>query len=276
MAMFRKMKNKENPYVMIDKNMLSNSSLSWKAKGILSYLLSLPDDWKIFENELVNHSKDGRESLRSGIKELISAGYIARIQLRDEMGRMSGYEYQVYEEPSVIVKPDNGELDIGKVDTTNNNKTDNDLTNKKPKNLSRVSENNSQYNSIRDKYLPEVKELAELHPSKVDVSSLGDKFFELYSEIRKKYSFIELKSCVSNYCIEVDIANRDKFKAFEHFFHLDNLIRYYENWSETLSKAKLDKQKQSFNKRSNKYEDSTGESLDDFWDGVDDKYSNSD
>ena len=76
-------------------NKLKDTNLSWKAKGLLAYLLSLPDDWQIYESEIVKHAKDGIDSTRTAIKELIDAGYIERQRVRDEKGRLS----TVYESP---------------------------------------------------------------------------------------------------------------------------------------------------------------------------------
>ncbi len=134
-TMFRVQKDKNNPYVMLNKELLNDTRLSWKAKGILAYLLSLPDDWKIYEKELAKHSKDGKESLRTGIQELIKAGYIVRTLARDKDGKLRGYEYKVLEKPTAIRKTDVGKTDVGKSDIgksapTNNDSTDNDSTKK--------------------------------------------------------------------------------------------------------------------------------------------------
>ena len=90
-------KNKENPYLMLNRTCSQDVRLSWKAKGIHTYLLGLPDNWKIYMDELKNHSVDGRESTASGIKELIEYGYITRRKLQGEKGRFEGYEYIVFE-----------------------------------------------------------------------------------------------------------------------------------------------------------------------------------
>jgi hypothetical protein len=95
---FRIVKNKN--FVVLDKGFLLNENLSAKAKGILAYLLSLPDDWKLSIVELTKHFKDGEKSIRSGIKELIDAGYITYENPRDESGRYTGGVYLVFETPS--------------------------------------------------------------------------------------------------------------------------------------------------------------------------------
>lgn len=127
-TMVRIIKDKENPYVMLNKKFLSNENLSWQAKGMLSYLLSLPDDWKIYESEISTHSKDGIKCANSCIKELISNGYINRGRLKDEKGRFKGYEYCVYEVSSITPKTENGKTENGKRHTTNNNNTNNNIT----------------------------------------------------------------------------------------------------------------------------------------------------
>ncbi|WP_404274378.1 DnaD domain protein [Exiguobacterium undae] len=94
---------KKDNYVVIDKTLLNNRELSWKAKGLHSYLMSLPDDWKVQEADLVKRSKDGKESTRSAIKELIEAGYIKRISIR-EKGKIKSWEFVVYELPTFDVE----------------------------------------------------------------------------------------------------------------------------------------------------------------------------
>jgi hypothetical protein len=134
MSVFRIQKDKENPYVMLNKEFLNDARLAWKSKGLLAYLLSLPDDWQIYEEEITKHSKDGIKSTRAGIKELIETGYIIRQQTRNEKGKFTGYEYCVYEVPTVMPKTENGLSENRKPEnrkrhTTNNNFTNNKKTN---------------------------------------------------------------------------------------------------------------------------------------------------
>lgn len=93
---------KKTNYVVMNKEALENVNLSWKAKGLLAYLLSLPDDWKIYVEELQSHSKDGRDSTAAALKELIEAKYIKRVQLRGSHGKFGVYQYIVYEYPQSI------------------------------------------------------------------------------------------------------------------------------------------------------------------------------
>lgn len=125
----RVQKDKHNPYVILNKQFLQDVKLSWKAKGILAYLLSLPDDWKIYEEELANHSNDGIKALKSGIKELLEAGYIQREKIRNAHGQYSGWEYCVEEGAPRVPFSDVGFSDVRKSPPTNNDRTNNNQTN---------------------------------------------------------------------------------------------------------------------------------------------------
>jgi hypothetical protein len=92
--------NRSNPYAQISKKCLEDNSLSWKAKGVLCYLLSRPDNWQTYPDQLATVSTDQEHSTRSAIKELIKAGYIKRSRLQCEAdGRFQGFEYVITEDP---------------------------------------------------------------------------------------------------------------------------------------------------------------------------------
>ncbi len=133
MATFRVIKESGN-FVTVHKDFIHDSNITFKAKGILLYLLSRPDDWQIYESEIIKHTKDGKDSLKTGIKELEVAGYIERKRIRNDQGQLKEYEYTVYEQPnqsglSNVGKTYVGKSNVGKSVPTNNNSTNNDLTN---------------------------------------------------------------------------------------------------------------------------------------------------
>ncbi|HBM17423.1 MAG TPA: hypothetical protein DD381_13935 [Lentisphaeria bacterium] len=70
-----------------------------RAKGLLAYLLSLPDDWQINRKELTGHFSNGIESISAALQELVKSGYIVRFQIRDESQRFSEMIYDVFETP---------------------------------------------------------------------------------------------------------------------------------------------------------------------------------
>lgn len=94
MSIIRVKKN-EN-FTVMDNSGLQDPGLSWKAKGLLAFMLSRPDDWRFYVNELQQNATDGKGATASGIRELIEAGYIAREQKR-EKGRFKSYDYTIYE-----------------------------------------------------------------------------------------------------------------------------------------------------------------------------------
>ena len=97
MAVIRVEKTKN--YTVMSNVHLRDGALTLKAKGLLSLILSLPDDWHYSINGLATLTKEGRAGVMSCLKELEAAGYISRHQLRSENGRMGQNEYVIYEEP---------------------------------------------------------------------------------------------------------------------------------------------------------------------------------
>ena len=90
---------KERDYTVINNTVLKDERLSWKAKGVFCYLLSLPEDWVIYQSELLKHSTDGRESLRNAINELEEYGYLIIDKKRDEKGHFTAI-YKIIENPN--------------------------------------------------------------------------------------------------------------------------------------------------------------------------------
>lgn len=73
--------------------------MSLKAKGLLSLMLSLPDDWDYSIAGLATLSKDGKDSIMSALSELEKFGYLARTRLTNDKGQFAGVEYNIYEQP---------------------------------------------------------------------------------------------------------------------------------------------------------------------------------
>ena len=96
-TVFRVEKNAN--YTVMANYHLKDRRLSYKAKGLLSEMLSLPPDWDYTLSGLAVISTDGLDSVRTAVRELERYGYLVRFQLRDDLGRMSVNEYVVYESP---------------------------------------------------------------------------------------------------------------------------------------------------------------------------------
>lgn len=93
-----------NNFVIMDKTFLEDTRLSFKAKGILAYLLSKPDNWKVIVGNLVNYAVDGKASVYAGLKELKECGYYQKIPIRDEKGYFVRWESTIYENPELFEK----------------------------------------------------------------------------------------------------------------------------------------------------------------------------
>ena len=116
MAVFRIERTKD--YTVMSNHHLRNHELSLKAKGLLSMMLSLPDDWNYTTRGLAKICKEGVDAIGSALRELETAGYIVRNQLRDQQGRISDTEYVIYEKPQPdTASPDTENPYLDKPDT---------------------------------------------------------------------------------------------------------------------------------------------------------------
>lgn len=97
MSIFRVEKNKN--YTVLSNYHLRDKNLSLRTIGLLSLILSLPENWDYSQAGLTAIVKDGEDSVRSGLKELEKFGYLERERERDENGRMKGVIYHIYETP---------------------------------------------------------------------------------------------------------------------------------------------------------------------------------
>ena len=100
MAVFRVEKNKG--YTVMSNHHLRNKELSLKAKGLLSQMLSLPEDWDYTLAGLSLINRESIDAIRTAVWELEKAGYITRRQGRDEKGKMTAIEYTIYEQPQPL------------------------------------------------------------------------------------------------------------------------------------------------------------------------------
>lgn len=97
MSVYRR--HKRTDFSVIDNHVFKDKELTLKAKGLLTTILSLPEDWKYSIEGLASLCADGTTSVTSALNELIDRGYITRTQSVDESGRFNGYIYDIYEKP---------------------------------------------------------------------------------------------------------------------------------------------------------------------------------
>ena len=91
---------KETNYTVISNVFLRDERMSLKCKGLLAYLLSLPNDWKLYVTELKERHRDGITAIYSALKELEELGYLKRERIR-KLGRIQGIEYLISETPNL-------------------------------------------------------------------------------------------------------------------------------------------------------------------------------
>ena len=110
MKRIRVEKNKN--FTTINNEFIFNKNLSLKAKVLLCHLLALPNDWKLYVEEVEKWSTDGKSAIYSAFKELTSNGYMKRKQIRDK-GKIVSWDYIVYEKPHIDIQ------EIEKLDVEN-------------------------------------------------------------------------------------------------------------------------------------------------------------
>ena len=121
MAVFRVERN--TGYTVMSNHHLRNKELSLKAKGLLSQMLSLPEDWDYTLAGLSYINREKIDAIREAVKELEKAGYIKRSRERDDKGRLRGADYVIYEQPQPVdeeAAPDKPQPPISDLPTLDN------------------------------------------------------------------------------------------------------------------------------------------------------------
>lgn len=170
---------KDSNYVVMNKTVLYDDQLSWKAKGLHAYMLSMPDDWTFYNEELVKHSKDGMTTLRSALKELKDLGYLARRPIKNEKGKITEWETLVYENPQV----ENPQVENLQVE--NRKLLNNDL----------ILSNESILSNDNNISIVQFEEFWTKYPRKEGKKKSKDKFIKLL----KQYSFDQIMNGTQKY-----------------------------------------------------------------------------
>lgn len=146
---------KNSNYVVMNRTALQDKRLSWKAKGIMAHMLSMPDDWVFYMSEILKYSTDGEASFRSGFKELGDKGYVKRFPIR-EGSRIVKWKTVVYESPllSGFQQVENLDVDsqqVESLDVDNRKLLSTDLELSTEKELS--NDNTNTFRGLFDHYL---------------------------------------------------------------------------------------------------------------------------
>ena len=213
--------HKEGNYSVICNGFLKRKDLSWKAKGVLAYLLHLPDDWELHFDELKQHATDGKSSLRTGINELREEGYIVYNKYKDKEGKFV-HEYDIYEYPQTE-KPDTENPDLENPDldnrhillSTNEQNTNKPTTNSNSSKDScyldgndwpRPSElpRNNQNHRI---YPKEFEDLYNVYPDRPNEDK-GRAYKKVRARINEGINYVDLGKAAMNYSKYCDIEDK--------------------------------------------------------------------
>jgi hypothetical protein len=245
MAFIRTIK-RENPFSQIDRFVFeSDPSISWKAKGLMGYLLTRPDNWKINFKDLVKRAKDGREAVTSGLKELQNAGYIHYYQERTEDGKFGEWIYDVYERPEFnplwrhnppfTENPHSGFTESAiplseMTDYSNNKVNDNNLNNNNINNNDSFLVNKKVLINIANQYYQMAAGRWSKKQWEVLINKLVEDILngeEYLTRVDDPCSYLE--SCLKTICFKHDKKHGKAKGRFEEIHH--NSPKFY-NWLE--------------------------------------------
>lgn len=145
-----KINKKSSGFFTITNNQLiRDDRLSWKARGIFTYLWSMSDGWDFRVNEVSRHAKDGRDSLRAGLKELEEYGYLKRHYKQSNGGKLDGYEWILNDTPAAGKSAKNS-IESNEIPATGKPGV---RDNRQPENppLSNINLRNTNLSNIKDK-----------------------------------------------------------------------------------------------------------------------------
>ena len=235
MAVFRVHKN-EN-YTVLSNYHFKEKGMSLKAKGLLSLMLSLPENWDYSAAGLVTLSKDGKDSVNAALKELEKFGYLKRSQAIDARGKFSGYNYEIFEQPNEAarveaqkadspttdkpfaenpstVKPTTGnpqQLSIKELNTKKSNTKNQDKIDKIDKSEVSLSEPNSL-----------TKKLIEINYIKADDICI-DQYNNIFKNLIDDFGFEIVRSCLWYFIRRYTMQPHD-----EDGFNIVNKLAYFE------------------------------------------------
>lgn len=97
MESIQRIKNKTENYTIVSNEIFRRDNVSARAKGIYAYIMTLPDDWKLYKSEIYKHFSEGITAIDTAFKELEELGYITKERHKGEGGKFSGWDYTIRE-----------------------------------------------------------------------------------------------------------------------------------------------------------------------------------
>lgn len=229
----------DGPYTVIGNEAAQDSSLSWKARGLLIYLLSLPKNWNIRISELANHATDGYDSTKRAMDELLKSGYIKRgPRVRKPDGKLGDYVYLLsgvrdempnLEKPNVDF-PSQGKPSQGKPSQENRQLQNKELT--KETNNKR----NTEYITHFEGWWDDWKAKATRKPGR------KAKAFENFKKLLAKFSVAEIQIATKHYLAECG----DSYTKDAERFLVEDLIEQHQEPSRASPSGQEDEWDRAF------------------------------
>lgn len=173
--------------------------MSLKAKGLLSMMLSLPDDWNYSVSGLVKLSKDGKDSVMSALAELEEFGYLLRTRTTDSKGRFNGIEYDIYEHPQPPIPVADNPIS----DNEHEEKQNAD----KPQQLNTNQLNNLYYKILSESNIKEFGEILD-HIQDLELQALFADYINMRESIKHPISKRGLNMLI-NRCARISNFDRE-------------------------------------------------------------------
>lgn len=129
---------KQKNYTIVSNHIFKNNDISARAKGVYAYIMTLPDDWKLYKSELFNRFSEGKKAIDTAFKELEENQYISKKRVKNKFGKFEGWEYTVFEHPATETpisdqsekgKSENRQVGNGQLLSTNEPNTNKQSTN---------------------------------------------------------------------------------------------------------------------------------------------------
>lgn len=201
--------NKTKDYTVMSNHHFKDKRLSLKAKGLLSQMLSLPDDWDYTVDGLCYINKENKSSIQSALKELENVGYLIRTRVQDSLGRF-GYEYDIYEQPQADSPQ------------TENLFTDNPCTENQPQlNTKELNTNKSNTKRLN------TKDIIEGYTDDTELTEALTAFAEMRKSIKKplterawKIIFGKLDDIAPSTRVKIDVLNQSIEHSWQSVYPL--------------------------------------------------------
>lgn len=120
---------RDDPFARIPKTILDDPALSWRAKGVLCYLLGKPPGWKCRAADIIKHATEGKAAVWAALKQLRKVGYAQLVQIRDGGGRVVEWVWKISDSP-IFQSPDTDFQHLEKPDLENRHISKNEGTKK--------------------------------------------------------------------------------------------------------------------------------------------------